>query len=171
MEPETMYTENSIGAFITKPDNALELIDWLERGAPHTSFNIDYGIVNINNGHEDLSIAVDGARDVAEEHGTVAPEPGCGTVVCIAGAACQMYLGVFGQINSDTNDLNWDDIQDHALTFLGIEYDRDTHGGMWPIFDPAHWSEAPSGPMAAYALVRYSQHGYADQAIWEAEHY
>lgn len=155
------YTENQIGPFIRNKKNAMRLIEWLMAGAPHVAFNIQYGVVS-------RTVQEAGLFEVAINH-TITNElmeetqkNDCGTVVCIAGAACQMSLGDFGSERPASARLPWVDVQDEAFKFLGMdisELDSSAINSIWGLFNPDMWYDTPTGEMAARALVEYSQHG------------
>lgn len=166
-----MYTQDQIGPFIENKANAMELIEWLQQGAPHTVFNIDYASISSEN---DSGTFFEALNDLWESDLIdFDPEDGagdCGTVCCIAGAASQMKLNEFGARLPVTNDLEWEVIQQNAFDFLGMDpEDADEGGAIWGIFDPDNWDGAPSGPEAARALVEYSITGDWQEAINVAE--
>lgn len=166
---QTTYTAESIGPYITNKPNALALIEWLMLGAPHAVFNIDYACMV----PDEYEFA--GAFYDAEEQGDAegVDMEDCGSVCCIAGAAAQMAVGEFGRKPEMTADMPWDELQDRAVEWLGLDLSDDDHdewdGSMWPIFDPEYWDEKPTGPAAAAALVAFSQHGDSARAIREVE--
>lgn len=168
------YTVDMIGPHIDHPENAIDLIEWLQNGAPHAAFNIDYASVTRDTDTGDYSL-IAAAKEAAErgdfDEGNI---DDCGTVCCIAGAACQMQLGEFGQRGViQTSLLDWGELQDNAFNFLGItpsEEFIEEGSTMWPLFDPDCWPTkdavtTATGPACASALIHYSHYGDVEGAI------
>jgi hypothetical protein len=167
-----MTVATDIGPYVANKKNALALIEWLEQGAPHVLFDIEYAASRLDHMSEIEAIHV---IDEAEQRGDLHVEMGtggrCGTVCCIAGAASQLHLGEFGEFMTKTEELSWDEVQENAVEYLGLviePYEYDYGGSMWGIFDPDSWPETPSGKQAAHALLSYSHSGDYRAAIVEA---
>lgn len=146
-----MYDESMIGNYLPNKSNAVQLLNWLHMGAPHTEFNIHATI----------------------EHDVDSMGATCCTVCCAGGAASQMLRGVFGQgVFEETAP--WDDVEYESRVFLGLPPDT-----CWTfeIFCPLDWFAVfidagaksedcePTGPMVAYALHVFSQTGKAIEAM------
>lgn len=99
-------------------DKLERLAEWLEAGAPHALFDMQYGYVS-NTSDPDLF-----------ENLVPDSEPECGTVCCIAGAAF-MLEGRTLTLRED----NWEPVRDEALKILGLP-NRGTYMGH-ELFDPS----------------------------------
>lgn len=150
----TLYTKNF--------KNVNRVLEWLYNGAPHTTFSIEVGSAGVD---EYIEIYQDDVEDSPE-----VPE-GCGSVCCIAGAAFQMDLGIFGDIEPDA-DYPWTHVQHGAERFFGIDTDNlgpqimgEYANDFWmlDVFSPHLSREAlggqPTPAQAAQALLNFAKDG------------
>lgn len=123
---------------ITNLTNAARLLDWLDKGAPHTAFSLDWAVATPDEVLGEGATVGDDERkgDPEEQHVSVGVDnPACGTVACIAGAAYLMEKGLFG--TNDATPVAWAAVKRVALEFLGVpENDAAWLQTMPRVFDP-----------------------------------
>lgn len=139
--------------------NLEKLRDWLLAGAPEVYFSMScgFGTVKGMSGFEKLQASKDlAATEVKNKSGLGE----CGTICCIGGAAYQFsFEEQYGKKPDAEDDLSWDDIQNRALNWLGLDWtynedeDESEIGDMHPLFEPTF---APVGctPQEAAAAVQ-----------------
>ena len=102
-------------------ENCNQLLNWLDDGAPHAVFNMDFCNMPLSvvTG-DDIEADTDDAtrRDEIILEAKTKGIGECGTVCCIAGAAAGMTQG---DISKPLEEIQWHVIADTAIKFLGIE--------------------------------------------------
>lgn len=150
----TRFTENF--------ENVNRVLEWLYNGAPHTVFSIEVGSVGVDDYNKYFADDHDDNPEIPEE---------CGSVCCIAGAAYQMYHGIFGEQYVEAEKdvyVPWHTVQSYADLFFGTDHEElpfqdSDDGHMLDIFDPAlarsYLGGQPSAAQAAQALYNFATTG------------
>jgi hypothetical protein len=133
--------------------NMNKVIAWLEAGAPHAYFDMDYGVQQPND--FEFFGNYTAYKNVEEKEN-------CGTVCCIAGAAALMdyaeeidYKGVFPKISPE---MRWQEVEKRALKYLGLPKDCADFGN--ELFSPEYAPENCTPQEAAEAMKRVMKGEY-----------
>jgi hypothetical protein len=101
-----------------KVENMNKVIAWLEAGAPHAYFDMEYGVEDVYDDFFNQHYSI--YKDVPKKED-------CNTVCCIAGAAALMSYAEDNQLKTvfpeNHVDMRWDEIEDRALCYLGLPKD------------------------------------------------
>lgn len=116
--------------------NLETLAQWLEAGAPHQNFTMEYAL----NLTEDIE---DEPEFFLDQRGQTL-DTDCGTVCCIAGAAFLMSKAPEGQMLPDPETQvtlvrrypHWNTLEKEALEWLGLEAQYPDASFQHDLFDP-----------------------------------
>jgi len=143
--------------FVKNEENAALLLEWLDNGAPHTILAMETWGSDIYTAIEDEYESV-----VAAYYDDVSIPETCGTAACIAGAACMMAQGTWGDAEAAIEtDLTTP--ESDALRWLGITKDANALDAYHPLFCPEAARDGcgglPTSQDAANALRNTIQSG------------